>query len=347
MIQLEVPYRSQRDWDAAKYPADCGPTCVAMVLNYRNVQITPDEVYNDIPRQNVGYGGITFPGDLANAIRHHNVQTERQSYYDKSDALKNLRSQLDAGNPFIALVHYNESWYPVTGEWYVGGHYVVVTGYDEANITIHDPLIKKWTRAAPHVKMSNDLFCKGWGECYLDWNRNWSCITVLGGTPPSPHPIVQPVAQPSTADGILADIPRRIRALAAYRRTAPPDFNNPAAVQFWQVHLGDWGLNYDEHLVKRGDTLSGLSKRYYGDAGRWFAIREYNGLNRDGFIMIDQTILIPRVGTTGNQAALPADTADFGKDLDLEDLVDPDLPAEDYSVFAEAFRGIDPVEPSA
>lgn len=280
--------------------------------------------------------------DLRNAIHRNDVETDHHMYGGKADALNNLRSHLDAGNPFIALVKY-APWQRATGQWYTGGHYVVVTGYDNTHITMHDPLMDKWSRNGSHFKMSHDLFCEGWGTCYQDTNPNWSCIVVKGGTA-APPPATTPVEQPGDADGSMEEINRRIRALAAYRRTAPPDFNSPAAVQFWRDHLGDWGLNYAQHLVQPGDTLSGLSKRYYGEAGRWYAIREYNDLPHDGLIFIGQTIVIPKAGTTGNQSALPQDTADFGKDLDLDDLVDPDLPAEDYNSFADAFMGIGSAE---
>ena len=39
MVKLNVPYRSQWDNDANKHNAGCGPTCVAMILKFYNVDI--------------------------------------------------------------------------------------------------------------------------------------------------------------------------------------------------------------------------------------------------------------------------------------------------------------------
>ena len=39
MVKLIVPYRSQSDNDANTYNADCGPTCVAMILKFYIVDI--------------------------------------------------------------------------------------------------------------------------------------------------------------------------------------------------------------------------------------------------------------------------------------------------------------------
>ena len=45
MQKLNIPYRFQWDSDATNHSADCGPTCIAMILNYHAVSITPDTVY--------------------------------------------------------------------------------------------------------------------------------------------------------------------------------------------------------------------------------------------------------------------------------------------------------------
>lgn len=54
MVKLSVPYRSQWDEDANTHSADCGPTCVAMILNFKQVNITPNKVYNFIPPKTSG-----------------------------------------------------------------------------------------------------------------------------------------------------------------------------------------------------------------------------------------------------------------------------------------------------
>ena len=341
MPRLEIPYRSQWDGDARRYGADCGPTCVAMVLNYRQVPITPDAVYNFIPSDKGPENGITSIPELMSVIRQHQVEVNFDRYNNATHALDNLRAKVDAGSAVIVLVKYTH-WEQATGNLCKVPHFIVVSGYDDANIYIHDPLFgigRKPRGDGAYFAMPNELFAKGWEE-FDDRSLSWQCFFVGKGVaavqpasasiPPATTPA--PVAQPGPAGQTMNDIPRRIRALAAYRRTQPPDFNDPAALQLWQNHLGDWGLQYDQHKVQSGDTLSGLAGRFYGSSGRWHAIRVYNELSGDGFIILGQTIMIPRLGESGadTTSALPSDTADFGKDLDLDDLVDPDLPAMDY-----------------
>jgi hypothetical protein len=357
MTRLDVPYRSQWDGDANKYPADCGPTCVAMGLNYRAIPITPNEVYNFIPSDK-GPRGITSVAELMNVIGAHDFGSDYARYNDKTAALNGLRASIDRGYPVIALVKY-APWRQATAQTYEGGHFVVVTGYDDANITMHDPLLDQWSRKGSHFVMSHDLFCAGWGGFAADENPNWACFTVktkktAGGQPapaPTPAPAPAPVMPPPPAAGspTMDDVNRRIRGLAAYRRTEGPDFNDPSAVQFWQDHLGDWGLTYDRYKVQPGDTLSRISERFYSDFNRWYAIRAYNDLPQNGFIWAGQMLLIPHLGTTGahTDPALPSDTEGFGKDIDLENLVDPDLPAEDYNDFADGFNGMGFEEPAA
>jgi hypothetical protein len=132
----------------------------------------------------------------------------------------------------------------------------------------------------------------------------------------------------------MDDVNRRIRALAAYRWAAAPDFADPASLQPWLDHLGDFGLEFDPYVVRAGDTLSGLAARFYGQQIRWPAIKAYNNLQRDG-LFLGETIFIPRLGASGAQQnpALPHDTADFSKDLEFL-LVDPDQPALDYNELA-------------
>ena len=73
----------------------------------------------------------------------------------------------------------------------------------------------------------------------------------------------------------MSDVNLRIKALAAYRWAEQPNFDNLDEVQLWLDHLGDWGLEYDEYVVKSGDTLAGLAARVYGEQHRWHAIQTY------------------------------------------------------------------------
>lgn len=376
MVKLPVPYRSQWDSnDADDHKADCGPTCLAMILNFRGVAMTPNDLYSHIEEPNRYENGVTDYNQLIKAGRDLGIKLNHRQYSQDGQqiALNNLRANLDVGNPGLALVRYLP-WRQPLGNLFDGGHFVVVTGYDDGHIFIHDPLFGLWVTPADkgaHFAMPNDLFVAGWGSTFdpdpeksIGFNfsvaYNGEVVNpgqpvppvlhppppppppppVVTPTPPPPvvtptPPVVPPTPPPPAGQGqVMDDVNRRIRALAAYRWAAAPDFANPASVQPWLDNLGDFGLQYDAYVIRPGDTLSGLAARFYGQQNRWPALKAYNNLQRDG-LFLGETIFIPRLGVSGahTNPALPHDTADFSKDLEFL-LVDPDQAPLDYNEIA-------------
>jgi hypothetical protein len=373
MVKINVPYRSQWAADAGFKNGDCGPTCLAMILNFHGQAITPDGVY-----QHITYGehdpdpekGYTNFNQLMKAAEAKQVTLTYKKYHDtgRDAAFRSMRANLDAGNPGIALVRY-APWETVVGNLFKGGHFVVVTGYDENHIFIHDPLFGMWVKPpekGAHYSMPNDLFDAGWSstsDAGIGWNYSiaYSGRVVDASPVPPPVPQPQPVPTPPPAPQppapptpqppplpppsgqfkVMDDVERRIRALAAYRWAEAPDFSNPAAVQIWRDNLSDFGLEYEEFVVRSGDTLSGLAARFYGQQHRWPAIKVYNRLQRDG-LWLGETILVPRLGAGGAHAnpSLPADTADFSKDLEFL-TIDPDAPPLDYNeLMGDSSKGL-------
>ena len=358
MVKLTVPYRSQWADDAANHNADCGPTCVAMILNYRGVPMTPDGVYDFIDEPKGPEDYTTF-SELILATRANGAKLNWRQYDNREEAFSNLRANLDAGNPAIVLVKYLP-WKSALGNKFDFGHFVVATGYDGAadgtgHIFMHDPLFGLWVAAekGAYCAMSNDLFAAGWGSASEDSNPNWTLayngdVVEAGSAPvikpePTPKPKPEPTpTQPTPVEPgkTMEDINRRISALAAYRWAEPPDFDDPGSLKVWLDHLGDFGLQYEEVVVQAGDSLSGLAVEHYGEFNRWPAIKAYNNLQRNG-LWLGETILIPHRGQSGAymDPALPHDTADFSSALESMDT--PEQEPQDYNnLVGESSKGI-------
>ncbi|MCO5188702.1 MAG: C39 family peptidase [Anaerolineae bacterium] len=372
MPQLSIPYRSQWAADAALNNSDCGPTCIAMILNHFGVALTPDGVYVHLPTK--GPNDFTSCTELINVANAYQIMASYYRYGEQMEAFNSLHAFIDAGAPLIALVKY-APWKATTGNLYNGGHFVVVTGYDSGHIFMHDPLFGLWIKTpnkGAHYAMTNELFAAGWGGFPSDENPNWACI-VFGksGVPvrpapmqppakpappppmpakPIPQPPQSPPTQPAPAQPpppmqrppiqpaqLTEDVKRRIRALAAYRWTTPPNFDDSGDTQLWLDNLGDWGLAYDTHVVQAGNTLVGLAARYYGEQHRWPAIKAYNKLQREG-LWLGETILIPQLGESGAHVnpLLPSDTIFVLESMSLES-VQPPL---DYDALSSNSIGI-------
>lgn len=364
MPKLNIPYRSQWASDAAENSADCGPTSVAMILNHFQHEISPDGVYAYLPEKEPE--DFTFIHELRSVLQAHGLKASREQYENWDDAYTNLRANIDAGKPMIALVKY-KPWIGSTGNQYQWGHFVVVTGYDETHIYMHDPLFGLWVKPedkGAHFALTHEDFAAGWGGFPADENPNWVSVVVGDGmvpvpepepvpapepapvpTPPPPAPEPVPEATPEApgAQGAhtMEDVERRIRALAAYRWADPPDFGDEAAVKLWRDHLGDWGLTYDEYVVQPGDMMVALARRFYGESHRWPAIKTYNDLQRDG-LWVGETLMIPHLGNSGahKDPALPSDTIMKPRSLAIEGFADPNLQALDYDALGSKSVGI-------
>ncbi len=351
MRQISVPYRSQWDEDANQNEADCGPTCLAMVLNYFGTAMTPNQIYDFLPPK-MPTDFTTF-GELMNAAAQNGLTLSYRNFGDKETALRQLRANLDAGVPVIALIKY-AAWKETTGNMFDWGHFVVVTGYEGEEIMFHDPLFGLWQRRSlgAHFRLPAATFCAGWGGFPADENPNWvGAIAGSSAAPPSPpatppeeitrEPVNElppasstPIPQPHTPD-----TRRRIRALAAYRWSEPPDFDQPDEVAPWLTHLGDFAETTVTHTVGAGDTLVGLAGRYYGEQHRWRAIYAFNELNREG-LWAGERLEIPQVGSSGahQNPALPHDT--LAKAKSAEAFFDPNRAAGDYNALGVFTVGI-------
>lgn len=296
--KLQIPYRSQWDKDAKDHSGDCGPTSVAMLLNGKRVAITPDELYT--------YIGVrpkfTYIPDLKNAAWGAGQLTlTYKNYANANEALAALRHNIDEGHAFIALAKY-KPWVQLTGNKFESGHFLVVTGYDDTHVFVHDPLFGLWAQRSKgeYFRFSNKQFLDGWGGFAPSENQNFGCLI-----PDYSYPFVGAVEEPIelteaekaaqealSAIAVDGELRRRILSLAAYEGAAEPNLEDGATAVSWLNRLGDWGKEVIIHTVVNGNTYSGIARRYYNDSLRWRAIQVYN-YQPDAALFVGQRLEIP------------------------------------------------------
>jgi len=301
-VKLNIPYRSQWDDDANDHEADCGPTCVTMLLNGLGQAISPDEVYQYIGPK--GRRQFTTFTDLRNAaLGGGNLTLTYQQYRNETEAFNHLYDNINNGKAFVALVKY-ESWQSFTGNQFRGGHFVNVVGYSDTHVFIHDPLFGLWVQRdnGNFYKMTNRRFMSGWGGFAITENPNFACMLSDKVFPflrkPHEEEIV-PVELPQIDD----DLRRRIISLAAFEGKLTPNLEDTETAVFWVNHVGNWAKETQLHIVQTGDTYSSLSNRYYGNPALWRPIQKYNMLPNT-FLFIGQRLHIPLPGAAIEEAII-------------------------------------------
>lgn len=184
VIKLDVPYVSQWDNDAATHTADCGPTCLTMLINADPApakKVTVDDLYKrhlkDKEKQE-----YTSWREMVD-ICHKEGLTPTYKRYERADALSSLRAQLEKGKPVVALVNY-APWTAATGINFRGYHFVLVTGMDDDGVYVHDPLFSPPRREmGRYFRWSNTMFLAGWGDSIGDNNPKYSTVSTDKSVP--------------------------------------------------------------------------------------------------------------------------------------------------------------------
>jgi uncharacterized protein YvpB len=178
VIKLDVPYTSQFDETARTHNADCGPTCMAMMLNANKSpaeHVTVDELYAR-HLQNKGVGEFTSLPEMVTIGQREGLAIQRTSFSDGTDALEGLRGLVRQGIPFVALVNYAK-WDEIAKNNFTSGHFVVVTGFDEDHVFVHDPLFRGTRRSLGEFFVwRNQLFLDGWGSGHEIGNPNFTAL---------------------------------------------------------------------------------------------------------------------------------------------------------------------------
>jgi hypothetical protein len=282
---LDLAYKSQYDADAGLSRNDCGPACLAMIINALGTPVTTDAVFRRTGAQSEAY--ITM-AQLMRAGESYGAPLE----YRRGWGLGELHAMLDLGRPLVALVHYGafSQLQPgvSTQSQFTGPHFLLVTGYDENMVVVHDPL---WTgerrSEGAFRRWENDVWLAAWGRCHEDHDAagqpNPDFAALIS---------VRPVTGAARTQ-VPADVVRRIRAKCAYLGVPQPDLAQPATLNGYAASLGEWGLRREARRVTATDTLWRLAKAYYGDGNKMDVIRFYNGLEPTDVIYNGQVLLIP------------------------------------------------------
>ena len=314
--KLNIPYRSQWADDASTHQTDCGPACMAMLLNAYGKWATPDSLYKFINPPKPLNKFVTM-AELMQIGRSNHLPFHYKKYAHQQAGWQALTELIDQGFAPIALIKY-EPWQQFTGNRFKWGHFVVVTGYDAQHVYLHDPLFGLWVTPAEkgsHLKMTRSLFMSGWGGFPIRENPNFVAIVPsrsLHPTPPAPEPDPAPPAPPAPqpapvppaptpppapepivdAGTMTAEDARRIRALAGYLDVAEPNLDDPEVVQFWMKYIGDWGKTSTAYTVKSGDTFGIIAFHFYNESARWKAIQRYNNISAE-WVWVGQRLRIP------------------------------------------------------
>ncbi len=209
---LNVPYKCQNDPDANLKRTDCGPCCVAMILGGIGRQVTTNAVVAAANQQ--GDVGLT-QSQVVNAAAAFGLSMAWQQGFSLGD----LKKFIDAGQPPIALVKYANLPDRVD-KGSIGGHYVVVVGYDDGaqNILINDPDMFPWAHAAGFQKAySYNTWMSAWGGFAVGENWNFSLIfpTQVGLIGGASAPTAPPAAAPAGDVFVTAANGLNLRAQAS------------------------------------------------------------------------------------------------------------------------------------
>ena len=195
----------------------------------------------------------------------------------------------------IALIHYgyfvSVDYGVSTQSFFTGPHFLVVSGYDDQYVYVHDPLWWGSRREeGKYKRWTHDQFFNAWHQNNKDGNRNASGIVcnqkyekfMIDGVWESTEiPSIDPIDK------------RNITAWSIYNALDVPDLTNETIVASYLEVMQGWGDVYVEHTVQPGDTMSIIALYYYDDPMKWEVILAYNGLTISDVVKDGNIVLIP------------------------------------------------------
>lgn len=132
--RLDVPFLSQRDADPEIAHRLCSPTSLAMVLAYRGVETTPEEVAERVydPLHDI-YGN--WPRAIQTAFEYG-----VPGYLQRFDDWHEVRRMIAFGQPLIISIKAAEGELEGAPYEQTDGHLLVLCGFDEdGDVLVNDP----------------------------------------------------------------------------------------------------------------------------------------------------------------------------------------------------------------
>ena len=285
-----IPYKSQYDPDANEFRNDCGPACVAMLLQAFGISASTDAVYR---KTGAPANNYVSAAQLMRAALSYGVGLD--FFYGWTVA--RLAQTVQTGKAVIVLVHYG-AWSQInpgisTQSTFEGPHFVVVVGADEDNIFVNDPLWKDARRSQGFRKAwTHSQFSAAWGSNHLDNNRDFAGMLTQLSLPTAAY---DPVSwEPLNELASDASALWRIRAWAYFYNAPQPALDNPAALSAYLAAMGGWGSRMVPYTVTPNDDFGMLAFHFYGDPLKWRVILAFNGLNPGDAISDGDVLLIPQ-----------------------------------------------------
>lgn len=129
---LSVPYRSQHDADARNFRADCGPAVAAMLIEYLTTKVVRIDALAAKTELAQGVDGVSLR-TLTDLLATYGIRAWRRQL-----TLSDIRREVAAGNPVIALIAYGKIPNRLDTK-YTAGHFVIVTDVTDTAFIVNDP----------------------------------------------------------------------------------------------------------------------------------------------------------------------------------------------------------------
>lgn len=171
---IKVPYRSQWDADGGLFASDCGPSSLAMVLQWLGVTVKIDDLAKDCGMSSTKRYTTGF--NLVSAASKYGVSLDHR--FDATPTA--IENELSNGRPVIALLHYGTLKPYVQDKVYTSGHWLVVVGSDDDTVIVNDPNFKGAERERGfNLHIPRGVFEQAMKDNTIDGNRASQAVFVI------------------------------------------------------------------------------------------------------------------------------------------------------------------------